>query len=623
MLVPVRLPRPRAEPPPGPVWAWLTPAFATLAMAVALRTPVLAVLALGTLLPLAPRLPRPARRRPWGPEPAEATVLAAQGAEPELAWWSAAHEGLALVGERGATLAAARALLGAALLDPRVQLTLALGGGRATDWQLVPMDRPGAGRAACRRGGRSHSLGRRRQAPRGRRRRRASGPASLVGATGRGRGRRAGRAGRGRPRLVPPPDPADERTPRASAAWIEAQARRIAARTGAAAGLPAAVPLADLLREAARPSGRPGTAPPGLAAPLGMGPAGPVVVDLVADGPHALVAGTTGAGKSELLQTLVLALASRYGPDRLALVLVDFKGGAGLGACHRLPHVVGTVTDLDPHAAARALAGVRAELRRREGLLAAAGVGDLEALRAVGPAPPRLLVVVDELLALREDLPDVLPALVRLASQGRSLGIHLVLATQRPAGALDAQVRANVGVRLCLRVTDTSDSLDVVGTAEAATIPADLPGRAVLRRGDQPPEPLQTAWAALPPSPRGPIWAPPWPPVAAPRGRSADDEVAALVTDLIVGARGSRPAPLWRPPLPARCAADAIGALVGGPDGPGARPDARRTGRGRDRGPGRRWAAGRGPRPGPRAGGPARRPAHRGARVVTPTAGRC
>ena len=497
MLVPVRLPRPRAEPPPGPVWAWLTPAIATLAMAVALRTPVLAVLALGTLLPLAPRLPRPARRRPWGPEPAEATVLAAQGTEPELAWWAAAHEGLALVGERGATLAAARALLGAALLDPQVRLTLALGAGRATDWQWCRwVDRVRVGLPVPDAGAPAGETG--------------PGCRHLVVADGAARpDLHRWWSQRGDAGVVVLLDRTEDvpawchhlvspegHAPRASAAWIEAQARRLAAPAGAVAGLPTAVPLADLLRDAA--TGPPGAA--GLAAPLGMGPAGPVVVDLVADGPHALVAGTTGAGKSELLQTLVLALASRYGPDRLALVLVDFKGGAGLGACHRLPHVVGTVTDLDPHAAARALAGVRAELRRRESLLAAAGVGDLESLRAAGPAPPRLLVVVDELLALREDLPDVLPALVRLASQGRSLGIHLVLATQRPAGALDAQVRANVGVRLCLRVTDTSDSLDVVGTADAAAIPADLPGRAVLRRADQPPEPLQTAWAALPPS---------------------------------------------------------------------------------------------------------------------------
>ncbi len=241
----------------------------------------------------------------------------------------------------------------------------------------------------------------------------------------------------------------------------------------------------------------------GLAACLGLGPGGaPVELDLVRDGPHALVAGTTGAGKSELLQSLLLSLALTHSPAELAIALIDYKGGASFGACADLPHVVGQVTDLDPSLAGRALSGLRAELRSRERALAAAGVSDLAALRALRadlpggpPVPPRLLVVVDEFRALTEDLPTFVPGLLRLAAQGRSLGIHLVLATQRPAGAVGPDLRANLAVRIALRVTDAADSLDVIDVPDAARIPAGLPGRAMLRRGAGPVEPVQIAHA--------------------------------------------------------------------------------------------------------------------------------
>jgi S-DNA-T family DNA segregation ATPase FtsK/SpoIIIE len=250
----------------------------------------------------------------------------------------------------------------------------------------------------------------------------------------------------------------------------------------------------------------------GWSVPLGIGADGaPVCLDLVRDGPHLLVAGTTGSGKSELLQALVLGLALTRPPADLSLVLVDFKGGASLGTCPGLPHVAGQVTDLEPGLAARALAGLRAELRRRERVLAVHGVPDVAALPA--SALPRLVVVIDEFRALADDLPEFLPALLRVAAQGRSLGVHLVLATQRPGGAVGPDVRANVGARLALRVTDPLESRDVLDDPAAAHIPVTAPGRAVLRLGPAPPVPLQCALVTAPPEPETPLVrrAPAWP----------------------------------------------------------------------------------------------------------------
>ncbi|MFI2365958.1 FtsK/SpoIIIE domain-containing protein [Promicromonospora sp. NPDC019610] len=294
--------------------------------------------------------------------------------------------------------------------------------------------------------------------------------------------------------------------------------------------------------------------------PLGLGADGaPVPLDLVRDGPHLLVAGTTGSGKSELLQTLVLGLALARSPADVALVLVDFKGGASLGACGRLPHVVGQVTDLEPGLAARALAGLRAELRRRERILAEHGAADVVALPP--GVLPRLVVVIDEFRALADDLPAFLPALLRIAAQGRSLGVHLVLATQRPGGAVGPDLRANVSARLALRVTDPLESRDVIDDPAAAYLPGTTPGRAVLRIGSTPPVLLQCAHVTMPPEARPPLVrrAP-----AHTAGRAAvrraavpdtpGPDVATLVVDAVRRAAttlGHRPgAPPWLPPLP-------------------------------------------------------------------------
>lgn len=291
-------------------------------------------------------------------------------------------------------------------------------------------------------------------------------------------------------------------------AWARTVAALLApgeGTTGDRSALPRSVPLPALLPHDGLAAGKLAQTwrshQEGLAAPLGADEHGTVELDLAEHGPHALIAGTTGSGKSELLLSWMLALALRHSPTDLQFVLVDYKGGATFGTLTDLPHVAGVLTDLDPAATSRALTSLRAEVRRREGLLAAAGAKDLAHYRARERAGrgtgtehdrlPRLVVVVDEFRALADAHPDVLDALVRLATQGRSLGIHLVLATQRPGGSVGSEVRANLTVRVCLRVLEPAESHDVVGSGAAAELPA-VPGRAVVRTDQT--RIIQSAW---------------------------------------------------------------------------------------------------------------------------------
>ncbi|MEO6122428.1 MAG: FtsK/SpoIIIE domain-containing protein [Ilumatobacteraceae bacterium] len=225
---------------------------------------------------------------------------------------------------------------------------------------------------------------------------------------------------------------------------------------------------------------------PRLSTPIGVAGDGTVEIDLVADGPHGLLAGTTGAGKSELLRSLVLGLATRCSPDHVSFVLVDYKGGSTFDACSLLPHVVGVVTDLDDRLAARALRSLEAELRRREHLLRDIGATDLAGYRAiVGERKPlpRLVVVIDEFATLAVQQPNFIGALLGIAQRGRSLGVHLLLATQRPNGVVNDDIRANTNLRVALRVQDRSDAVDVIGDPAAAQLPRSIPGRAMMRLG--------------------------------------------------------------------------------------------------------------------------------------------
>ena len=271
-------------------------------------------------------------------------------------------------------------------------------------------------------------------------------------------------------------------------AWAEQLARALAPLRDdgaeAAASVPTSARLLDVLGlEPPTPAGIRARAGRTTAAVVGVDADGPVVLDLCRDGPHVLVAGTTGAGKSELLQTLVASLAVANRPDAMTFVLVDYKGGAAFKDCARLPHTVGTVTDLDGHLVERALASLTAELRTREQLLHDARAKDIEAYWSAGGILPRLVIVIDEFASLVEELPDFVRGLVGIAQRGRSLGVHLVLATQRPSGVVSPEIRANTNLRVALRVTDAAESLDVLGAPDAAAIPRAVPGRALARTG--------------------------------------------------------------------------------------------------------------------------------------------
>lgn len=264
----------------------------------------------------------------------------------------------------------------------------------------------------------------------------------------------------------------------------------------------------------------------GLSVRIGVGEEGPVDLDLVADGPHALVAGCTGSGKSEALLGWLAAIAHCYSPEQVRFILIDYKGGATFARLEALPHTQALLTDLDAGATTRALDGIASILQRREETLGMLGFPDLatwesahesDPLSVTAP-PPRLVVAIDEFRVLAQAHPDSMEVLLRLAAQGRSLGLHLIAATQRPSGAVSAQMRANMDIRLCLRCVSASDSTDILGDGRAASLPR-IPGRAVLADVGT----IQLTYladiasvvarcnAAWPRSGTEPLWAPPLP----------------------------------------------------------------------------------------------------------------
>lgn len=231
-----------------------------------------------------------------------------------------------------------------------------------------------------------------------------------------------------------------------------------------------------------------------LKATLGIRRGGlPLILDLshTGHGPHGLVAGTTGSGKSELLQTLVVSLALSHHPYDLGFILVDFKGGGAFASLTPLPHVLGLVTNISGNLAERALTALEAEIKRREHLFNQYNVNDIARYQELywkkqgqGMDPlPRVVIIVDEFAELVTDYPEFMDGLVRIARVGRSLGIHLILATQSPRGKVSQQIWANSRFRICLRVEDASESQDMLHRPDAAYLPR-MPGRGYLQVGD-------------------------------------------------------------------------------------------------------------------------------------------
>ncbi|MBO3094861.1 FtsK/SpoIIIE domain-containing protein [Cellulomonas dongxiuzhuiae] len=365
--------------------------------------------------------------------------------------------------------------------------------------------------------------------------------------------------------------------------WFTAVGRSLAplrdtSKAVGEAALPSAARLLDVL-DLAEPgpaaiAARWGAGGSTTRAVVGVSLDGPFPLDLAEHGPHGLIAGTTGSGKSELLQTVVASLAVANRPDAMNFVLVDYKGGAAFKDCVDLPHTVGMVTDLDPHLVERALTSLGAELAHRERVLAAAGVKDLDdylearVRRGTLDPMPRLLIVIDEFASVARELPDFVSGLVNIAQRGRSLGIHLLLATQRPSGVVSAEIRANTNLRIALRVTDAGDSTDVIDAREAAGIAPSQPGRAFARLGHSALIPFQAARVGgRRPLRRAEVPAPYLRPVSwsdlgrpvpeRPRGERAEGEVTdltvlvraiGLAADMLGVPEQRRP---WLAPLPA------------------------------------------------------------------------
>ncbi|SDL87246.1 DNA segregation ATPase FtsK/SpoIIIE, S-DNA-T family, partial [Streptococcus gallolyticus] len=219
-----------------------------------------------------------------------------------------------------------------------------------------------------------------------------------------------------------------------------------------------------------------------------------------AHGPHGLIAGTTGSGKSELIQSYILSLAVNFHPYDVAFLLIDYKGGGMANLFKDLPHLLGTITNLDGAQAMRALTSINAEIHRRERLFAANGVNHINQyqkkykLGEVAEPLPHLFLISDEFAELKQEQPDFMSALVSTARTGRSLGIHLILATQKPAGVVNDQIWSNSRFKIALKVADRQDSNEMLHTPDAAEITQT--GRAYLQVGNNEVyELFQSAWS--------------------------------------------------------------------------------------------------------------------------------
>ncbi|MDE7244340.1 MAG: type VII secretion protein EssC [Oscillospiraceae bacterium] len=222
-----------------------------------------------------------------------------------------------------------------------------------------------------------------------------------------------------------------------------------------------------------------------------------------AHGPHGLVAGTTGSGKSVMLQTYILSLALNYHPDQIRFILIDYKGGGMADAFRHLPHVTGIIDNLQTgNTIARALASLQGEIHRREHMFKEAGVDYIDDyIRYFYDDPgkerlPHLIIIVDEFAELKADQPDFMRELVSASRVGRSLGVHLILATQKPSNSVSDEIWANSNFRICLRVQSRSDSTEMLKKPDAAYLKNR--GRCYIQIGnDEIYEQVQTSYSGL------------------------------------------------------------------------------------------------------------------------------
>ena len=242
-----------------------------------------------------------------------------------------------------------------------------------------------------------------------------------------------------------------------------------------------------------------------LAAPIGVlggGKTFSLDIHEKAHGPHGLVAGTTGSGKSELLQTWILSMALNYHPYDVSFVIIDYKGGGMANLLEPLPHVVGKITNIGSNIG-RSLVSLQSEIKRRMRLFDEAGVNHIDKYQkkykeGSGLEPlPHLVIVADEFAELKKDEPEFMQGLIQTARVGRSLGIHMVLATQKPSGVVDDQIWSNTRFQLCLKVQSVGDSREMIKTPDAAQITQ--AGRAYVKVGsDEIYEFFQSYWSGAP-----------------------------------------------------------------------------------------------------------------------------
>ena len=240
-----------------------------------------------------------------------------------------------------------------------------------------------------------------------------------------------------------------------------------------------------------------------LAVPLGVRAVDDVVelnLHEKAHGPHGLIAGTTGSGKSEIIQSYILSLAVNFHPHEVGFLLIDYKGGGMASLFKDLPHLLGTITNLDGSESMRALASIKSEMKRRQRVFNDSGVNNISNYTKlfkkgdVKEPMPHLFIISDEFAELKKEQPEFMSELVSASRIGRSLGIHLILATQKPTGVVDDQIWSNSKFKLALKVQDESDSKEIIKTNDAAFITQ--PGRAYLQVGNNEIyELFQSAWS--------------------------------------------------------------------------------------------------------------------------------